>query len=59
MTTHACPPVGEAETPCCRRTVFDLPYEDRITAETSLADCSPIRLLATEPRPALPQLAYA
>ena len=28
MTTHALPPEGSIRTPCCGRTLFELPWED-------------------------------
>lgn len=39
MTTHACPPRGKSLTPCCRRSPFELPRDDRITLETRLVTC--------------------
>ena len=32
-TVHACPPYGSGLTPCCGRTPFELPRNDRISSE--------------------------
>jgi hypothetical protein len=38
--THLCPADGEALTPCCRRTPFELPQEDRMTlVDTGQVNC--------------------
>ena len=36
---HACPPGDAATTPCCGRTPFELPLNDRITADQALVTC--------------------
>lgn len=37
---HLCPPVGSGFTPCCGRTVLELPRDDRITLDSDLVDCT-------------------
>ena len=46
-TTHRCPSPGEAVTPCCGRTPFELPLTDCLTLEAALVTC--------QPRPSAPQ----
>lgn len=35
---HACP-VDSGLTPCCRKTPFELPHTDRMTADPALVTC--------------------
>ena len=47
MTTHLSPRRGDGGlTPCCGKTVFELPRLDRITLHRHLVDCEvlPIRI---------------
>lgn len=37
--THACPPPGQAVTPCCGRTPFELPRTDRIALGPMVVTC--------------------
>lgn len=37
--THACPPVGSGVTPCCGRTPFELPRDDKMTLDPGLVTC--------------------
>lgn len=39
-TVHACPPEGEAVTPCCGVTPFELPRTDRLTQEPAEVTCT-------------------
>jgi len=39
--THLCPPTGQALTPCCGRSPFELPRTDRITLDPNLVTCVP------------------
>lgn len=39
-TVHACPPDGEAFTPCCGCTPFELPHTDRMTTDPTAVTCS-------------------
>jgi len=36
---HRCPPVGEAVTPCCGRTPFELPGFERMATDPQLVTC--------------------
>ena len=36
---HECPMAGTSSTPCCGRTVFELPANDRITSDSSQVTC--------------------
>lgn len=38
-TTHQCPPLGEALTPCCGRATLELPRTDRITTNPDAVTC--------------------
>lgn len=38
-TTHACPPDGSGLTPCCGRTPFELPHDDRMTTKPDRVTC--------------------
>lgn len=40
MTTHASPRMQQGLTPCCRKTVFELPNTDRMTVFEENVDCS-------------------
>lgn len=42
MTTHMCPPDGSGLTPCCEKTPFELPRDDRLTAHQDQVDCGEI-----------------
>jgi hypothetical protein len=42
MTTHRCPPGGAILTPCCSKTPWELPRDDRLTAYADLVDCGAI-----------------
>lgn len=37
---HACPPGDETLTPCCHRSPFELPRDDRMTSDPALVNCS-------------------
>ncbi len=37
--THKCPPVGTGVTPCCGKTLFELPRIDRITEHSRHVTC--------------------
>lgn len=39
MTVHATPPHGEATTPCCDATPFELPTTDRMTLDAAAVTC--------------------
>lgn len=41
-TTHACPSglFGVGVTPCCGKTVFELPHDDRIASDPGLVTCT-------------------
>lgn len=39
-TVHACPPEGGGLTPCCGRTPFELPSNERLTAHGELVTCT-------------------
>lgn len=39
MTTHLVPPDGEALTPCCGKTPFELPIGDQITSDGETVTC--------------------
>jgi hypothetical protein len=39
-TTHACPPDGEATMPCCGKTPFEVPRNDRMTLNDERVNCS-------------------
>lgn len=39
MTVHATPPHGEATTPCCDATPFELPATDRLTLDAAAVTC--------------------
>lgn len=36
---HALPPEGAAFTPCCNRTLFELPRAEKVTADDRLVNC--------------------
>lgn len=38
--THACPPPGTTEMPCCGRTPFEVSVINRITDQAALVTCS-------------------
>lgn len=38
-TTHAYPPPDHGTTPCCGRTVFELPIGDRLTSDPAKVTC--------------------
>ncbi|WP_086732880.1 hypothetical protein [Streptomyces glaucescens] len=60
-TVHACPPPGSGLTPCCGRTPFELPLNDRIGSEAPVtcpgavqapaADRDAVTLVPRVPRP--------
>lgn len=39
MIVHECPPDGSGVTPCCGKTPFELPPQDRIALEKKLVTC--------------------
>lgn len=39
MTTHRVPPSISGQTPCCNRSIFDLPRGDRLASDPGLIDC--------------------
>lgn len=47
-TVHRCPPMGEGRTPCCNRTVFELPTTDQLALNDEAVTCHP------EPEPNTP-----
>jgi hypothetical protein len=48
VTVHRCPPIGESRTPCCNRTVFELPTTDQLALSDDAVTCHP------EPEPDTP-----
>lgn len=40
---HACPLDGSGLTPCCQRTPFELPRDDRMTSESGNVTCTQAR----------------
>ncbi len=39
MITHKCPPDGEGVLPCCGKTMFEVPQDDRVTWNDESVDC--------------------
>lgn len=43
VLVHACPPEGSGLTPCCGRTPFELPRDERLTQYGPLVTCGGAR----------------
>ena len=39
VLTHGTPQLGETTTPCCGKSVFELPHNDKITIQLRMVTC--------------------